>query len=156
MISKDSVEITICENALIKTLESLANGVELPEETTAETDAPIKIFKKVEITKTSQSGNILIINSGDKLISLPNSYLINAIVKSHYWHKLLLEGNVKSIAEIQQIEGMKNPSYIKDIMKLKFIPAKLTEQILNGTQSKNLSVQKLLEVQITSNLQSCL
>ena len=144
VISKDSVEITICENALIKTLENLMNEIELPEQTAMETDAPIKILKKIEITKTSRSGNILIINSGDKPIPLPNPYLINAIIKSHYWHKLLLAGKVKSIAEIQKMEGMKNPSYIKDVMKLKFIPASLTKQILNGTQPKDLSVQKLL------------
>lgn len=144
VISKDSVEITICENALIRTLENLAKGTILITEMAAETDTTVKILKKVEITKTSQSGNILIINSGDKTVSLPNSYLTKAIVKSHYWHKLLLTGEVKSIAEIQKMEGMKNPSYIKDIMRLKFIPPSLTEQILNGTQPKYLSVQKLL------------
>lgn len=144
VISQDSVEITTCENALLETLENLANEIELPEQTTVETDSPIKIFKKVEITKTSRSGNILIINSEDKPMLLPNSYLISAIVKSHYWHKLLLIGKVKSIVEIQKTEGMKNPSYIKDIMKLKFIPPGFTEQILSGTQPKGLSVQKLL------------
>lgn len=143
IISQDSVEITICENALIKTLENLANGIELPEQTTTETDVPIKILKKIEITKTSRSGNILIINSGDKPTPLQNPYLINAIVKSHYWNKLLLEGKVKSIAEIQELEGMKDLSYIKSVRRLKFIPPILTEQILNGTQPRDLSVQKL-------------
>jgi hypothetical protein len=56
-----------------------------------------------------------------------------------------LTGEAKSITEIQKIEGMKNPSYIKDVMKLKFIPAELTEQILDGTQPKDLSVQKLFK-----------
>ena len=103
----------------------------------------IKILKKVEITKTSRSGNILIINSGDKPTPFPNPYLINAIVKSHYWHKLLLEGKVKSIKEIQDLEGLTDNTYIKDILKLKFISPKLTEQILNGTQPRDLGVQKL-------------
>jgi hypothetical protein len=54
------------------------------------TDDPITILKKVEITRTSRSGNILIINSGDKPTSFPNPYLISAIHvkkkkhKSHY------------------------------------------------------------------------
>lgn len=142
VISEETIEITLCENALTKVLECLVDKTEFPEMKT-DTDAPITILKKVEITKTSRSGNILIINSGDKPTPLPNPYLINAIVKSHYWHRLLLTGKIKSIVEIQKTEGMKNPSYIKDIMKLKFIPVKLTEQILSGTQPKDLSVQKL-------------
>lgn len=144
VIAKDSVEIIICENTMIKTLECLVDGVELPEEITAETSAPIKILKAVEITRTSQSGNILIINADDKPTPHPNPYLINAIIKSHYYHKLLLEGKVKSTKEIQELENLKDPTYVRDILNLKFLPPHLTEQIINGTQSKDLSIQKLL------------
>lgn len=143
VISKDSIEIIICENHLIKTLESLTNGFVSSNETIMETDTPIKISKKVEITKTSQTGNILIINTGDKLTPLPNPYLINAIVKSHYWNKLLIEGKVNSVKEIQKLEDLKDPTYVRDILNLKFLPPSLTEQILCGTQSRDLSVQKL-------------
>lgn len=144
VISKDSVEITICENALIKTLESLTNEDMLAKEATVETDTPIRILKKVEITKTSQSGNILIINAGDKPTPMPNPYLINAIVKSHYWNKLLTEGKVNSVKEIQKLEDLKDPTYVRDILNLKFLPPILTEQIICGTQPKDLSVQKLI------------
>lgn len=143
VISKGSVEIILCENALIKTLEGLANRVELLEEAMIETIVPIKLLKKVEITRTSRSGNILIISSGNKPESTPNPYLINALIKSHYWHKLLIEGKVKSVKEIQELEGLTDNTYIKDILKLKFISPRFTEQILNGTQQKDLSVQKL-------------
>lgn len=144
IISKNTLEITICENALIKMLQNLMDKTDLLEEAPLETDIPIKILKKVEITKTSQSGNILIISSGDKPTPLPNPYLINAIVKSHYWHNLLIEGKVKSVNEIQELEGLADNTYIKDVLKLKFISPNLTEQILNGIQPKDLSVQKLL------------
>lgn len=143
VISESSIEITLCENALTKVLECLIDKTEFPE-MKMETDAPIIILKKVEITKTSRSGNILIINSGDKPTPLPNPYLINAIVKSHYWHKLLLDGKVKSVKEIQELEGLTDNTYIKDILKLKFISSSLTEQILNGTQPNDLSLQTLL------------
>lgn len=143
IISTDSIEITLDEDVLIKTLENLVDGTELLEVTATETTVPITILKKVEITKTSRSGNILIINASDDPAAIPNPYLISAIVKSHYWNKLLLEGKFKSIAEIQKFEGMKDLSYIKSVRRLKFIPPRLTEQILNGTQPKNLSVQKL-------------
>lgn len=143
VIAKESVEIILCEKALIKTLENLILETEPPEESKSETETPIFILKKVKITKTSQSGNVLIIGSENKPEPTPNPYLINAIVKSHYWHKLLIEGKVKNIKAIQELEGLNDNTYIKDILKLKFISPKLTEEILNGTQPKDLSVQKL-------------
>ena len=146
IIGKTVVEITLCEKALIKMLENLSINLDPPEETKSETDSPIVITKEVKITKTAQSGNVLIIGSCKNAISSPNPYLVNAIVKSHYWHKLILESKVKSIAEIQKLEGMNDPSYIKDIMKLKFIPAEITEQILNGIQPIDMTVRKLLAV----------
>lgn len=144
VISEKSIEITLCGNTLTKVLECLIDKTEFPEIKT-ETDTTISILKKVEITKTSRSGNILIINSGDKPMSRPNPYLINAIVKCHYWHKLLIGGKVKSVKEIQEVEGLTDNTYIKDILKLKFIPPTLTAQILNGTQPRDLSVQKLIK-----------
>lgn len=143
VISKESVEITLCEKMLLKTLENLTLKIEPLEESKSETATPIVILKEVKITKTSQSGNVLIVNSGNEQKPIPNPYLINALVKSHYYHKLLLEGKAKSVKEIQELEGLADNTYIKDILKLKFIPPKLTEEILNGTQPKDLSVQKI-------------
>lgn len=144
IITKESVEITLCEKALLRTLENLILETEPPEESKSETETPITILKKVKITRTSQSGNVLIIDSGNKPEPTPNPYLINAIVKSHYWNKLLIDGKVKSVKEIQELEGLTDNTYIKDILKLKFISPNLTEQIFNGTQPNDLSVQKLL------------
>jgi len=45
-----------------------------------------------------------------------------------------LSPDVKKAAGIQKLEGMKDPTYGKNIMKLKFIPTNLTEQILDGIQ----------------------
>lgn len=142
IISEDSIEITLCGMALTQVLESLADKTDFPE-IKKETDAPITILKKVEITKTSRSGNILIINSGDKPAPLPNPYLINAIVKSHYWHKLLIEGKVKDTVELQNMEGLKDTKYIRNILNLKYLSPSLTEKILDGTQPSNLSLQAL-------------
>lgn len=148
IICKDLVEIILCEKGLKSTIDNLLANAYLTSEAETETDSPIKITKQVEITKTSQSGNVLIINSGSTPTPVPNPYLINAIVKSHYWHKLLIEGKVKSVAEIQKLEGLTDNTYIKDILKLKFISPSLTEQILNGTQPKDLRVQKLLTLHL--------
>lgn len=66
VIAKESVEITLCEKALINTLENLILETEPPDESKSETETPIVILKKVKITKTSQTGNVLIISSGSK------------------------------------------------------------------------------------------
>ncbi len=145
IISKDSVKIILCEKALLGTLENLYKNVDPPEETKNEAKFPIVILKKVEITRTSHSGNILIINSDEKLRPTPNPYLVRAIVKSHYWNKLLLEGKAKDSIDIQKMEGLSDNTYVKDILKLRFLPPNLTEEILNGTQSSDLTVQKLFK-----------
>lgn len=143
VISKESVEITICENALLKTLENLKRGINPPEEMNGETEVPIIILKKVQISQPSKTGNILIINASKDAIPAPNPYLVNAIVKSHYYHRLLIDRKVKDIAELQNMEGLKDTKYIRNILSLKFLPPSLTEEILNGSQSIDLSLQKL-------------
>ena len=72
----------------------------------------------------------------------PNPYLVNAIVKCHYYHKQLTEG--KTIADLQAEEGLKDSKYIRNILNLKYISPELTEQILDGKQDERLSLQKLI------------
>lgn len=134
----------MCGQNLTKLLECLANHKKILFEANNETNMPIVITRKTHIARVHQKGNLLIIDSEDQVVPMRNPYLINAIVKSHYWNHLLVNGHVKNVSEIQKNEGMKDPTYIKNVMKLKFIPAELTEQILNGTQPIEMTVQKLL------------
>ena len=73
----------------------------------------------------------------------PNPYLINALVKCYYFHEQIQNG--KTIDDLQKEENLKDSKYIRNILGLKYISPTLTEQILNGTQDKDLSLQKLLE-----------
>jgi hypothetical protein len=63
--------------------------------------------------------------------------LINAIVKSFYYHKLAMEDKLTS--------EMKSSSYVKRIMQLRFLPPKLIEDIINGVQPPDLTVVKLFQ-----------
>ena len=81
-------------------------------------------------------------NSKEYATPEPNPYLVNAIVKSFYYHKQIQAG--KTIEDLQIEEGLKDSKYIRNIMNLKYISPQLTEQILNGTQSENLSLQRLI------------
>lgn len=144
VVSKGFVEITLCEKKLVKALENLLLKEDLTIEAKEDTNYPIVIHKKVKISQFSRTGNILIINADEKNAASPNPFLVRAIVKSHYWNNLLLEGQVKNVADILKLEGLNDKSYVRDILRLKFIPPMLTEQILNGTQPANLTVKKLL------------
>lgn len=145
IVSSEYVEITLCGKNLIKVLEHLADKKEILFDSKNETENPIVITRKTRIARVHRKGNLLIIDPEDQVVPMQNPYLMNAIIKSHYWNKLLIEGKVKNVAEIQKLEGMKDPTYVKNIMKLKFIPAELTEQIIDGTQPIDMTVRTLFK-----------
>lgn len=52
----------------------------------------------------------------------------------------------KTIEDLQIEENLKDSKYIRNILNLKYISPELTEQILNGTQPEELSLQKLIDL----------
>lgn len=50
----------------------------------------------------------------------------------------------RTVEDLQAEEGLKDSKYIRNIMNLKYISPELTDQILNGTQPQDLSLQKLI------------
>ena len=84
----------------------------------------------------------MILNAKEYNTPEPNPYLVNAIVKSYYYHKQIRNG--KTIEDLQNEEGLKDSKYIRNILNIKYISPELTEQILTGTQPEDLSLQKLL------------
>ena len=95
-------------------------------------------------TGTSKGCNKLIIGN-QKNVSI-NECLVKAIIKSYYWNNLLLNGTVKNTKEIQNLESLKDNSYIKQILNLRFLSPKIITDILNGTQPKDLTVSKLFTI----------
>lgn len=142
MVSKILIEITYNETSIKKVLNALANNQEIVVPDKNEELTPIVISKNIKITQLSRNDNILILNAKEYDTPEPNLYLVNAIVKSFYYHKQIQSG--KTIEDLQTEEGLKDSKYIRNIMNLKYISPELTEQILNGTQPKYLSLQKLI------------
>ena len=105
---------------------------------------PITISKNIKITQLSRNDNILILNANEYDTPTPNPYLVNAIVKSFYYHRQIQAG--KTIQNLQTEEGFKDSKYIRNIMNLKYISPELAEQIINGIQPKDLSLQKLIKI----------
>lgn len=148
VVSKEFVEIALCEKGLVKMLGNIVLKEDLTIEAKEDTNYPIVIHKKVKILQPSRTGNILIINANEKNAVSPNPFLVRAVVKSHYWNRLLLEGTAKNVADILKLEGLNDKSYVRDILRLKFIPPNLTEQILNGIQPRDLNMKKLFSQNI--------
>lgn len=142
IVSDKSVEITFNEKAVPKLLELIADGEELNIEEKEVT--PFIVNKKIKLTQPSKSGNILIIKVNDENTPIPNPYLVNAVIKGNYFYKCIQEG--ATIEKLQAEEGLKDSKYIRNLLNLRFLPPTLTEQILNGTQDDNLSLQKLIKM----------
>lgn len=146
VVSNEYIEITLCQKSLIETIDKIARDEPLLPETSTETGTPIVISKIIKIKRVHKRGNLMIIDAENNAFFNHNQYLINAIVKSHYWNKLLLEGKAKSYEAIQKMEGLTDTTYVRKIMMLKFLPPQITESILNGSQQSDLSLDKLLKV----------
>lgn len=144
VISKNLIEITLNENSLINVFNALSNNQKFVIPDKREKFNPITITKKIKITQTSRNDNILILNAKEYDTPEPNPYLVNAIVKSYYYHKQIQAG--RTIEDLQSEEGFKDSKYIRNILNLKYISPTLTEQILTGTQPKDLSLQKLIKI----------
>lgn len=142
MVSKNLIEITYNEVSIKKVLNTLANNQEIVIPDKNEDLTPIIISKNIKITQSSRNDNLLILNAEEYDTPEPNPYLVNAIVKCHYYHKQLQEG--KTIKYLQTEEGLKDSKYIRNILNLKYISPKLTEQILDGNQDEGLNLQKLI------------
>ena len=142
MVSKNLIEITYNKTSIKKVLNALANNQEIVIPDKNEDLTPIIISKNIKITQSSRNDNLLILNAEEYDTPEPNPYLVNAIVKCHYYHKQLQKG--KTIKYLQTEEGLKDSKYIRNILNLKYISPKLTEQILDGNQDEGLNLQKLI------------
>lgn len=136
VLYSDRVEIILRKDLLLKAIANIQSSQE--EET-------IEIVKNIKIYSTSQSG-ALVINNAQNPTSKINPFLVKVIAKSYYWNKLLDEGKAKSSKDIQIIEGLTDSSYIRDVLRLRFLSPRTTEAILEGRQPVDLTVQKLLKI----------
>jgi len=146
VLYKDKVDIILCKNQLLKALESITYGKQLPEDLKNESKEPIFITKEIRISQTSRNGSVLIITDSEKPEVNVNSQLIKAIARSHYWNNLLISGEAKNNIDIQKMTKFGSKTYIKNILELRFLATDIVECILNGTQPRDLTVEKLFNI----------
>ena len=143
-ISKNWIEIILSRNKIKEFLYKLIN---LNIEQIEDANSNIEIKKNVKITTGNTKGcKVLIIPKDGKIEKCINDKLIKVIVRSFYWHKLLITGKAKNTKDIQKFENLKDNSYIKQVLNLRFLSPKIIESILSGSQPQNLTISKLFKI----------
>lgn len=146
VVSEKTVEITYDAKNIREILSILSAGDELNLIPKSKEIDPIIVSKQIRISQPSKSGNILILKAKENNVPEPNPYLVNAIVKSYYYHKQIQNG--RTIEDLQTEENLKDSKYIRNILNLKYISPVLTNQILTGVQSEDISLQKLINMKL--------
>lgn len=132
-IAKGSVSVTVSKKLLIEAIEYLIFGTNLPNEQIYDKGSVMEFGYKIRISSTTKNGSKLII--GDVQQKAVNKTLLDAIVKSFYYHKLMLENKLTS--------EQKANTYVYRLMKLRFLPKEIITAILTGGQEPDLTVRKL-------------
>ena len=97
----------------------------------------ITLNKNVSIVATPRQGNKII--TGDEIEY--NMSLIQAITKGFYYYKLREENKLT--------REQRNSSHVNRLIKLRYLPPNVIEDILNGKQDPTLTVKKLYEMSKT-------
>lgn len=145
VICKDKLEMTLCEKLLLKALEALAYDTALPENKNNDTKIPILLTTKIKLTKTFRRGGKILLGAETSTNEV-NKSLVKAITKSFYWNELILAGKAKNSVDIQKMENLKDNTYVKDVLRLRFLAPDIVERILDGSNPPDWTVQKLLKV----------
>lgn len=132
-ISKENILITTSETLLSEAIKYLIFKSDLPVEQNYDKTSEIDYEYKIRISSTTKNGSKVII--GDVKKREVNKFLLEAIVKSFYYHKLMFENKLTS--------EQKANTHIYRLMKLRFLPKEIIEAILTGTQEPDLTIDNL-------------
>lgn len=133
IIFKENILITTSKTLLSEAIKYLIFKSNLPVEQNYDKTSEIDYEYKIRISSTTKNGSKVII--GDVNKREVNKFLLEAIVKSFYYHKLMFENKLTS--------EQKANTHIYRLMKLRFLPKEIIEAILTGTQEQDLTIDKL-------------
>ena len=75
----------------------------------------------------------------------PDPNLLKAVARARLWFEELATGKITSVADIVKREGL-DQGYVSRLLKLAFLPSKLVESIVAGTQPAEWTVNSLARV----------
>ena len=116
---------------MVKVLELLAYGERVLIDYAD--DEFITITTLAQLVAVPKRGNKLIVENECQY----NLTLIQSVAKGFYYHKLWLKG---------KLSKEEKSSYIYRLMRLRYLPPKLIENILNGRQALGITVKELYRI----------
>ena len=132
-ISSQSVSITVSKTLVKEAIEYLIFGIHLTVEQKYDKNSLVELDYNIRISSTTKNGSKLII--GDVKQKTVNKILLDAIVKSFYYHKLMFENKLTS--------EQKANTHIYRLMKLRFLPKDIIKAILTGSHEPDWTIDKL-------------
>ena len=128
----DNIRLYIDKDLFIKSVQAVTYGEVMNFKSKA--DHLISFNYDVKLSPTARRGAQIVI--GHNKVEY-NLVLIQAITKGFYYNKLLEEGRMS--------KELKDNSYVRRLMKLRFLPPDIIESVLNGTQPRTMTLKELLK-----------
>ena len=147
VIGKESITILLDKAALALLImkSTIGEGEEEPLVSIVQRDGEEYIEVTIH-TRFQKFGRKRIIASNSLKSSHTKSQydptLIDALVRSYKWNKMLDSGEIKHQKELAVFAGM-DKSYVGDVLRLKYLSPEITTMILNGQQPEHLTISKL-------------
>ena len=143
ILNKNEIKLIIYKEQIIEFLISLYENRKC-NTLTNELLKKELLFNKEYKLSVVDNGAKIIIGDIKNIKQEQKETLVRAVLTAHRWSKMLLSGEVKSILEIAKKEHL-NDSYISHRLNLVFLPTQLTIDILEGKQSKDLTIKTLID-----------
>ena len=132
-ISSQSVLITVSKTLTKEAVEYMIFGTHLPVEQKYDKNSLVELDYNIRISSTTKNGSKMII--GDIHQKEINKSLVEAIVKSFYYHKLMFENKLTPEQKVS--------TYVHRIMKLRFLPKEIIKAVLTGSHEPDWTIDKL-------------
>lgn len=132
-ISSQSVLITVSKTLVKEAIEYLIFRTHMPVEQKYDKISLMELDYNIRISSTTKNGSKMIIGAvRQKEI---NKSLVEAIVKSFYYHKLMFENKLTPEQKVS--------TYVHRIMKLRFLPKEIIKAVLTGSHEPDWTIDKL-------------
>ena len=105
-------------------------------------EATIELTEKIKLKRCQGENKLCLENGKSTNEENINTVLIKAVSRGHVWNQMLIDGKVKTIKALAEQENI-SPRYVRRLLSLAFLPARLIEDILAGKQDPNLCIDSL-------------
>ena len=128
--------------------------LDTPDKGSDESMAATTIRVPVNLCRRGQEVQILTCDgTPSEVASAPDPVLVRAMIRAYRWRDLLESGAAKSVESISRTEHV-NASYLAKLLSLAYLAPDLTDEILSGTQPRQLMLKHIRELDIPLDWQA--